>query len=102
MTLENASDQAMVLTASASPACAMLMAHKTEDTGGPAMMVPVQSITVPAHATFAFAPGGYHLMCMQPRMKPGEAVSVTLTFADGRRVVARFDVHGLKSRPGAR
>jgi hypothetical protein len=99
MTLQNASDRAVVLTKAASPACGMLMAHKTEDKGGMATMAPVQSITVPAHGTFAFAPGGYHLMCMQPQMKPGEAVSVTLTFADGQLVVASFDVHGVKYKP---
>lgn len=101
MTLRNASDRAVALTGSASPACGVLMAHKTEDKGGMATMVPVKSVAVPAHGTLAFAPGGYHLMCMQPRMKPGEAVSVTLTFADGQRVVAPFDVHGVNYKPGA-
>lgn len=101
MTLRNASDRAVALTGSASPACGMLMAHKTEEKGGMASMVPVQSVTVPAHGSFTFAPGGYHLMCMQPRMKAGEAVSVTLTFADGQRVVVPFAVHGANYKPGA-
>ncbi len=102
MTLQNASDRAAVLTESASPACGMLMAHKTEDKGGLAKMVAVSAITVPAHGSFAFAPGGYHLMCMQPRMKPGEAVSVTLTFADGSSITTGLRVyavgHGLNGQ----
>jgi copper(I)-binding protein len=41
-----------------------------------------------------FAPGGYHLMCMQPSadIKPGKTVSVTLTFANGSSVTAPFAV----------
>jgi periplasmic copper chaperone A len=41
-----------------------------------------------------FAPGGYHLMCMQPAaaMRPGKTVAVTLDFAGGETLSAPFPV----------
>jgi copper(I)-binding protein len=49
---------------------------------------------VAPHATLIFAPGSYHLMCMQPTdaVQPGKTVQVTLKFADGASVTGDFDV----------
>jgi hypothetical protein len=57
-------------------------------------MVHVDKVEVPAHGSFKFAPGGYHIMCMKPTdaVKPGKSVSVTLKFADGRTISADFPV----------
>jgi copper(I)-binding protein len=51
-------------------------------------------VDVGAGATLKFAPGGYHLMCMDPTpaIRPGNRVPVTLTFADGRRLMVSFPV----------
>jgi copper(I)-binding protein len=98
ITLQNHSSRPAVLTGAASLACGMLMLHRTEaDT-----MADVPSVTVPAGGTFSFSPGGYHLMCMQPKMKPGEPVPVTLTFQDGRKVSAMFPVLSANEQPDAR
>ena len=45
------------------------------------------------------APGGLHLMLMQPKSAPveGETVDVELELADGRRIAAAFQVR----EPGA-
>jgi copper(I)-binding protein len=99
MTVNNAADQPMVLTGASSQACGMVMLHKTVSSGGVERMVPVKEITVPARSTFRFAPGGYHLMCMQPHMHVGETVSVTLTFRDGSHLDASFPVHGPDFQP---
>jgi periplasmic copper chaperone A len=96
MTLHNASDRPEVLTKAASPACGMLMLHKTEGSGGMESMVAVPSVTVPANGSFRFAPDGYHLMCMQPKMKPGDAVPVTLSFADSTEITISFPVRNAK------
>ena len=99
MTLRNTADQPMGLTSASSEACGMVMLHRTESSGGIERMLPVKEITVPARSTFRFAPGGYHLMCMQPHMRVGETVSVTLTFQDGSHVDASFPVHGPNYEP---
>lgn len=94
LTLNNASDYPVVLTGASSPACGSLMLHKSETMSGMAMMVKVPSITVPAHGNVSFAEGGYHLMCMQPAMKLGDKISVTLTFQDGSTLPLSVPVYG--------
>ena len=101
MTLHNASATPAVLTGASSPACGSLMLHRTESRGGTERMVAVAKVPVPARGTLRFAPGGYHLMCMQPRMHPHETVPVTLTFEGGGRVTASFTVFGASGAPGS-
>jgi len=54
----------------------------------------VMSLAVAAGETVTFAPGGYHLMCMdtKPALKPGARVPVTFHFAGNQDVTATFDV----------
>jgi periplasmic copper chaperone A len=93
-TLKNAGAKAMSLTGADSPACGMLMLHKTEHMGGMNHMSMVESVDVPAGGILSFAPGGYHLMCMDPTttLKPGSSISVTLKFADGTALKTEFSV----------
>jgi copper(I)-binding protein len=93
-TLHNADSSAVKLAGAKSPACGMLMLHKSEEKGGMSMMEDVTSIAVPPNGTLAFAPGGYHLMCMSPSasMKPGNHVPVTLDFVGGEKVSVDFVV----------
>ena len=92
--LHNGSTAVATLTGAESPACGMLMLHKSENQGGANRMVDVASVPVPVGGDVTFAPGGYHLMCMgtKPEMKPGATVPVTLDFADGSKVKADFAV----------
>ena len=99
MTLRNASRDPAVLTGASSPACGMLMLHRSETKGGADRMAPVKSVAVPPGGALSFAPGGYHLMCMQPRMKPGQSVDVTLTFQGGQTISAAFPVFGPAGKP---
>ena len=94
--LRNAGDKPVTLTGARSPACGMLMLHESKEENGVASMRPVASVVVPAHGKVDFAPGGYHLMCMQPQpaLKVGASVMVTLTFADGQTLSAPFPVKG--------
>jgi periplasmic copper chaperone A len=93
-TLRNGGTKAAVLTGAESPACGTLMLHKSESQGGMAAMDMVSSVAVPAGGGVSFAPGGYHLMCMdaKPMLKPGASVKVTLLFQDGGRLAADFAV----------
>lgn len=95
-TLQNASATPRQLTGASSPACAQLMLHQSMQKGGQEMMMMVKQVTVPAHGSVSFSPGGYHLMCMQPgeAVAVGKSVPVTLTFADGGTLQADFPVRG--------
>jgi periplasmic copper chaperone A len=95
-TLSNATATPRTLVGAASPGCGMLMLHETVSRSGEESMVMVPSVTVPAHGKVAFAPGGYHLMCMSPTslMQRGQSVPVTLRLADGESLQVNFPVHG--------
>jgi hypothetical protein len=95
-TLRNNADTAVELTSASSTGCGMVMLHQSREVNGVEEMLPVKAITVPARGTVSFAPGGYHLMCMQPQdsLAVGQKVPVTLKFADGKAVAADFPVKG--------
>jgi periplasmic copper chaperone A len=95
-TLKNDGDSAVELTGASSSACGMLMLHQTKSENGIDRMMMVKSVKVPAHGSFSFAPGGYHLMCTQPQssMAIGANVPVILKFADGKTISATFPVKG--------
>jgi periplasmic copper chaperone A len=92
-TLANTTSKAVLLVGASSPACGTLMLHKSVvEKDGAERMVMVKSIAVPAHGNLSFAPGGYHLMCMDPAktMTPGGKVPVTLRFDDKHTLTAEF------------
>lgn len=93
-TLHNGGQKPLILTGASSPGCGMLMLHKSETMGGMSSMHHVDELEVPAGGTIKFAPGGYHLMCMdaKPVITPGGAVPVTLTFKDGTNLTVKFGV----------
>ena len=93
-TLHNDGTKPVTLTGASSPGCAMIEIHKTENMGGMDRMEAVTKIDVAPGGTLVFAPGGYHLMCMNPTsaIKPGGSVQVTLEFADGGEATSAFDV----------
>ena len=93
-TLRNGGAKPLTLTGASSPGCGMLMLHKSETMGGMSSMHHVDELKVPAGGTIKFAPGGYHLMCMdaKPVIKPGGAVPVTLAFKDGSNLTVEFAV----------
>jgi len=93
-TLRNSGAAKAMLTGAESPACGMVMMHKSENKGGMAGMDMVASVDVPAGGSVAFSPGGYHLMCMDPKpaLKPGAKVPVTLSFQGGGKLMAEFAV----------
>jgi len=98
--LRNTGKWPILLRGASSPACGMLMLHKSERKNGVGSMEDVASVEVPAGGTLGFAPGGYHLMCMDPTtaMKPGGSVTVTLDFADGTKVSTSFAVKNARGQ----
>jgi len=98
--LHNSGAQEISLMGAQSPACSMLMLHRSTESGGMSSMEDVASVPVAAGETVKFAPGGYHLMCMNPTpaMKPGSSVSVTFKFSDGSKAVANFAVRNARGQ----
>jgi periplasmic copper chaperone A len=98
--LHNNSGQPAVLTGASSRDCGQLMLHRSMEKGGMAQMDMVAAITVPAHGSVSFQPGGYHLMCTSPSaaVTPGQHVPVTLQFTDGSSLSVDFPVYGAKGR----
>ncbi|HUA25619.1 MAG TPA: copper chaperone PCu(A)C [Steroidobacteraceae bacterium] len=92
--LSNKSGKPRVLIGGDSPACGMIMLHESVVQNGMDRMVMLKSIHVPAHGHVDFAPGHYHLMCTAPskEVSPGHRVTISLRFADGERISARFTV----------
>ncbi len=97
-TLHNPTAKTLSLTGAASPACGMVMLHKSDAMGGMERMEDVTAIDVAPGGTLSFAPGGYHLMCMDPKMKIGGHVPVTLEFAGGTKLTIDFAVRGATGR----
>jgi copper(I)-binding protein len=87
-TLHNGGAQKITLRAVESPACGTLMMHKSGNGG----MEHVMALDVAPGETLAFAPGGYHLMCMDSKLKPGTPVPVTFIFSQGEKRTANFAV----------
>jgi copper(I)-binding protein len=91
-TAQNNSSHDVSITGASSDACGMLMIHQSSNKGGMSGMDMVESVKVPAGGIVKFAPGGYHLMCDQPKMKIGTKVAVLLHLSDGGTVAVGFQV----------
>jgi len=98
--LKNDGSAERKLVGASSPGCGMMMLHRSKTENGIDKMMSVKAVAVPAHGTIRFAPGGYHIMCMQPKatMKPGKSVPVTLSFGDGSTLTGDFTVRGATSK----
>ena len=99
LTVHNNTATTVTLTGAASPACGTLMLHKSMNNSGMEMMMMVPTISIPPGGSVSFAPDGYHLMCMQPRMKVGDKISVTLNFRSGASVSTTMPVYGATGAP---
>jgi periplasmic copper chaperone A len=94
----NNSRRDIAITGASSDACGMLMIHQSSNKGGMSGMDMVDKVNVPAGGRIAFAPRGYHLMCDQPKMKPGAKVPVVLHLSDGSAVAVGFTVKGANGK----
>jgi copper(I)-binding protein len=97
-TLENRGNTPLVLSGASAPDCQSLMLHQSTTDGGVARMAMVTAVPVPPHGSVRFAPGGYHLMCMQPSgalLTHTGSETVTLHFAGGDSVSVPFAIQGV-------
>lgn len=91
-TAQNNSQREVAITGVSSGACGMLMMHQSRATGGMSGMDMVDQVRLPPGGKVSFAPGGYHLMCEQPKMKIGDKVPVAITLSNGTKVMVAFAV----------
>src|SRR3569623_1938926 len=91
-TAQNNTGREIAIIGVHSGACGMLMMHQSSNKGGMSGMDMVDKVTVRAGGQVKFAPGGYHLMCEQPKMKIGTKAPVSFTLSNGSTVVVAFQV----------
>jgi periplasmic copper chaperone A len=62
--------------------------HETTSENGAMRMRPIENVDIPAEGSVRFAPGGKHVMFfnVNPGIKPGSAMPMIFTFADGTRI----------------
>nr|VFK08840.1 MAG: hypothetical protein BECKLPF1236A_GA0070988_1002116 [Candidatus Kentron sp. LPFa]VFK25263.1 MAG: hypothetical protein BECKLPF1236C_GA0070990_1002016 [Candidatus Kentron sp. LPFa] len=94
MLLHNHGDADVSLVSASCPDFDAVMLHETVERDKMATMVHLDRVRIPAQKQVAFAPGGKHLMLMQPKraIVAGEESTVTLVFASGAKVIAKFKV----------
>jgi hypothetical protein len=63
-------------------------------------MQQVESVTIKAHESVSFQPGGYHLMVFDPQepLKVGQERKLTLYFNDGNRLFTNAQVVSLEAQ----
>jgi copper(I)-binding protein len=89
------------VVAARSPRFGDVSLHETQVVDGVSRMREVERLPVAPGAEAVLAPGGLHLMLMQPDavMAEGEQVPLVLVLADGREVAAELQVRKTAPEP---
>lgn len=92
MHLTNVTDNDLHLSGFDSPQFERVELHETVEQDGMARMRPVSNVRIAPGATLQLAPGGKHLMLMNPRasLGAGTVVSVTIHFENAPSIVTEF------------
>jgi copper(I)-binding protein len=88
LTIDNRGSEPDRLLRVATPAAGVAEIHSMTMEGNVMRMRAVAAVEIPAHATTALKPGGYHVMLMdlkQP-LVAGETIPLSLTFAKAGRI----------------
>ena len=83
--LSYAGDAALTISSISVEGAGMSMIHQTMEKDGAMTMMDAQPIALVTGTPVQFAPGGLHVMAMQPSdaWKPGDTVKITLALSDG-------------------
>ena len=94
MALRNNTSRPQVLVAASSSGFETVMIHRTIVKDGMAGMVRESQIELTPNASLIFAPGGYHLMLMNPKrtLRAGGPVVIKLEFRGGLVLPVAFQV----------
>ena len=85
MTLHNSGESTLNILSVQSDAFAQIEIHRSVMQDGMMRMEPITTLSIAPGSTVHLAPGGYHLMMMQPLRptRPGENIDVVLHLDDG-------------------
>ena len=94
MELRNNTSRPQVLVTANSPGFERVMIHRTIVKDGMATMEHASQIELTPNASLIFAPGGYHLMLMNPKrtLRASDPVVINLEFRSGLVVPVAFEV----------
>lgn len=94
--LRNEGDEALSVNAVRSDAFASASLHETREENGVSAMRALPSLLIAPGASVQLAPGGRHLMLMQPKadVSAGKSVAIEFVLGDKSRVSAEFPVRG--------
>lgn len=87
LTLTNTSDSPCTIVGAESPAYSRIEFHSTSVVNGIATMQHLAQLEVGTGKSVTFAPGGLHLMLMQPAdgQSEGQHIPISVIFADGSK-----------------
>lgn len=91
-TLQNTGDAPITINAVKAVGFGDTSMHETVMVGDVSQMRPIGDLVIAPGTSIAFAPGGKHIMLMQPTQspKPGNQVAITFTLSDGGERSADF------------
>jgi copper(I)-binding protein len=94
MALRNNTSRSQVLVAASSSDFESVTIHRTVVKDGTAGMEHAPQIEVSPNASLLFAPGGYHLMLLNPKrtLRVGDRVDIHLEFRGGLVLPVAFEV----------
>ena len=94
MELRNNTSRPQTLVSANSPEFERVMIHRTIVKDGMATMEHASQIELTPNASLIFAPGGYHLMLMNPKrtLRASDPVVINLEFRSGLVVPVAFEV----------
>lgn len=92
--VHNPCPDAVTVAAVESRDFAMAMIHRTETSEGMSRMRAAGTLDLASGQTLRFAPGGMHVMLMQPGkvLHEGDSVALVLVLADGRKITGTAPV----------
>jgi len=94
--ISNACGSPVTIVGASSPSFGDVSVHETRIVDGVSRMRAMPRLQIEAGSEATLAPGGLHLMLMQPRSKlaPGESVQVEFQLEDGGVLRGEFEVRG--------
>jgi periplasmic copper chaperone A len=94
MALRDTTSRSRVLVAASSPVFETVMIHRTIVKDGMARMEHAPQVELSPNASLFFAPGGYHLMLVNPKraLHAGDRVDIDLEFRGGFVLPVAFEV----------